>query len=416
MFGNGELIASHSGLRGRPGAGLDRTVVDELVGGLISLLAGRGLPGSLGVGRDSRPSGETLAAQVIEAARRRGAEVSDFGIASTPTVKLAARSRGLGGAVIVTGSHLDPDWNGMKLVAGPDYWPLDVRALPAPAPASSGPAGALHHDGDAARRHATAVCAAVDAATVRRAGLRISLTGGCGEAAHLALEELGCELVERDADVGLLLDEDGDRLQLLDEEGSPLDSEATLPLVASSLAADRVVKGADTSRIVDLLAEQRGWSVRVTSPGELHLLEAIAEWGADVAGEGNGGVVVPKVGMARDALAAAAQIIGLLAPRQVPLSALAAELPPLVRKRADVPFPGREDAAELLAVVAERMGAELENVQEGVALERRGGGWALIRRSATEPVLRITVESPSQGLTEEIYDEVRAALPASAQP
>jgi phosphomannomutase len=414
MVGNGELIASHSGLRGRPGAGLDRGVVEGLVGGLMALLAARGLPASVGVARDRRPSGAELANAAIEAARRRGAQVIDFGVAATPTAKLAARNRGLGAAVVVTGSHLDPEWNGLKLVAAPEYRPLDVRALPPAGGEPSGRRGAIKRDHDAAREHAAAVCASVDGEAVRSAGLRVSLRGGCGDAAGLALQELGCSVVDQGADLGVVMDEDADRLRLIDERTQPLDPETTLPLVATSLEAERLVKGADTSRIVDLLAERRGWSVRVTPPGELHLLEALADWGADVAGEGNGGVVVPEVAMARDALAGAAQVIALLATRRIPLSALAAELPPLARRRANVPCGGGADAAALLATAAERLDAELESAQEGMALERPGGAWALIRQSATEPVLRITVESPDPRLTEEIYAELRAALPTPA--
>jgi phosphomannomutase len=126
----GAPIASHSGLRGRPGVELRRDAVEEVVGGLLELLAERELPCTLGLARDARPSGSDLAAEVIETATSRGADVIDFGIVCAPTAKLAARRRELGGAVVVTGSHLGPEWNGLKLVAAPEYRPLDVRALP----------------------------------------------------------------------------------------------------------------------------------------------------------------------------------------------------------------------------------------------------------------------------------------------
>jgi phosphomannomutase len=409
---NGSLIASHAGVRGRPGAGLHRGVVEEIVAGLLSLLSERSLPLTLGVARDARPTGDVLAAQVIEAATRRGADVLDFGVVSTPTAKLAARRRGLGGAIVVTGSHLGPDWNGLKLVAAPGYWPLDVRALQSNTPMEGAAPGRVVRDRDADRQHAAAVCDSVDVEAVRRAKLRVSLRGGCGQATRLALEQLGCTLVAGGADVGLLIDHDGDRLRLIDERSNPLDPDATLPLVAIALGAKRIVKGADTSRIVELVAERRHWSVRVTSPGELHLLEEFGGWGADVAGEGNGGIVVGSVAMARDALAGAASVLALVA-RSCPLSQLAAELPHLVRRRESVPCAG-PDAAAALAGLAEHMGARVLSPEEGVLLERAGAGWALIRRSATEPVLRITVESPEEGLTEELFAEVRAALPVAA--
>jgi phosphomannomutase len=409
---NGSLIASHSGVRGRPGAGLDGEVVEEIVARWLSLVSERELPMTLGVARDARPTSEALAALVTESTTRRGADVLDFGRVSTPTAKLAARRRGLGGAVVVTGSHLGSEWNGLKLVAGPAYWPLDVRGLQSTAAMEGAAPGSVVRDRDAERQHAAAVCESVDADAVRRAKLRVSLRGGCGQAAQLALEQLGCTLVADGADVGLLMDQDGDRLRLIDERSNPLDPDATLPLVAIARGARRIVQGADTSRIAEVLAKRWRWSVRVTSPGELHLLEELARWDADVAGEGNGGVVVRSVGMARDALAAAASVLALVA-RGKPLSRLAAELPRLVRRRESVPCAGAE-AVAALAGLAERTGARVVDPEEGVVLERPGEGWALIRQSATEPVLRITVESPDEGLTEELLAEVRAALPVAA--
>jgi phosphomannomutase len=411
---DGRLIATHSGLRGRPGAGLDGAVVRKLVGEFLSLLAERGLPRTVGLARDARPSGERLAAQAIEEARRQGADIVDFGVVSTPTAKRAARSSGLGGGIIVTGSHLGPDWNGIKLVAAPDYWPIDTSRLPATSTAPEGPTGALHRDRTADEVHAAAVCDAVDADAIRRANLRVSLSGGCGRAAHLALERLGCSLVEDEADLGLVIDGDGDRLQLVDERSNRLDTEVTFPLAAISLGAHRLVKGADTSRIAEHLAEERGWSIRLTSPGELHLLEELDDWDADAAGEGNGGVVVPQVGAARDALAAAASIISLVASSGESLSELASELPRLARRRTSLPCSGEETAREALEFLAEQLGMELEDPHVGLMLERPGEGWALVRQSATEPVLRITVESSEQEQADLIFEELRAALPMDA--
>ena len=406
----GAPVASHSGLRGRPGGGLDRDAVEEVVGGLLELLTERELPRTLGLARDARPSGSGLAAEVIETATSRGADVIDFGIVCTPTAKLAARRRELGGAVVVTGSHLGPEWNGLKLVAAPEYRPLDVRALPrGQAPPGRACAGSVRQDHAAAREHAAAVCASVDADAIRRARLRVRVSGGCGHATQIALEQLGCRFAEPQTDVGLLLDADGDRLQLVDEGGTALDPEAVLPLAAIARGGGVIVKGADTSRMVDDLAAERGWSVHVSHPGELHLLTRLAEADGDLAGEGNGGVVIPAVGLARDALACAASILDLMARTGMPLSRLAAGLPRFVRRRVNLPCAGEEPAFAALAALADRTGAELVRTYEGVRLER-GEAWALVRQSATEPVLRITVEAPDDALADDVFAEVWAAL------
>src|SRR5207249_1177567 len=140
---------------------LTPAVVSRVVGGLVTLLNERALPRSLGVARDGRPESRNLAAAVTAFASATGADVVDFGAVATPTAKLAARIRGLGGVVIVTGSHLQPEWNGLKLVAAPRYVPVDIRELPAEA-VSAGRPGRVSEDRRAARDHIEAVCRSVD--------------------------------------------------------------------------------------------------------------------------------------------------------------------------------------------------------------------------------------------------------------
>src|SRR5262245_1750961 len=102
------LIATHSGLRGRPGIDLTPAVVERVIRSFAALLAERGLPWSIGLARDGRPGGRSLADEVARCAVGAGLRMIDFGEVSTPTAKLAARLRGLGGAIVVTGSHLGP--------------------------------------------------------------------------------------------------------------------------------------------------------------------------------------------------------------------------------------------------------------------------------------------------------------------
>jgi phosphomannomutase len=408
------LIATHSGLRGRPGSGLDRRTVEAAIGGLLELLAARGVEWTVGVARDARRSGEALSAQVVRLASEAGADVVDFGVVSTPGAKLAGRRRELGAVVIVTGSHLGAEWNGLKLVAGPDYRPLDVRTLP---PVASGrlprPPGSVTLDRSAVNEHAAAVSEALGTDTLRRARLAVRVSGGCDHSPRLALRQLGCRLDSRTVDLGLRLDADGDRLQLVDETGQTLDPELTLALTALSVRPRTVVKSADTSRMVDEMGNQYGWSVQVTPPGELHLVTALAESDGQLAGEGNGGVVIPAVGLARDGLAAAVSVLELVARERVSLSRLGEALPRLERRRTTCPCGGVEQAREALAGLAERLGAGLEDPLEGVRIER-DGAWALVRQSATEPVIRVTVEAPDGGLADELHAEVAAALPPGA--
>lgn len=407
------LIASHSGLRGRLGAGLTPPVVAATMASFADLLGRPGQPATVGVARDERPSGLELLPLVTAALTSRGVDVVDLGVVSTPTAKLAARQTGLAGLAMVTGSHLGPEWNGIKLMAGPGLKPLDVGALPPPSDdAYTGPAGAVSSDETAAARHAAVLCAEAeaDAEAIRSARLRVRLRGGAGSAGTLALRDLGCSLTEAGAGVSLALDADGDRLELGDEDGRPLDPEATLCLAALGANARTVVKGADTSCMIDLVMARLGGRVHVTEPGELHLIEGVEAFGADIAGEGNGGVVVPRVGMARDGLAAAVVILGLMARTGAALSELCSRLPELSRRRFTVPCLDASAARSVLRSVAAETGHPFEDARRGVRVLRPGSTWALVRHSATEPVLRVTVESPDPARADLLETELRAHL------
>jgi phosphomannomutase len=405
----GTLIATQTGLRGRPGEGLTDAVVRDAVGGFAALLADRRLPATVTVARDDRATSHDLAARTIGWARDAGLDVTDLGVASTPAAKLAARRRGLGGAIVITASHLAGDWNGLKLSAGPDALPVDAGALPPPVPA--GRRGALQRVGAAADEHAEALCASVDRAAIAAARLTVACAGGAGPGAAIAIERLGCRVATGPADLGLRLDPDADRLQLVDEHGADLDPEATLALVAIARGARSVVKGADTSTIVDELV---AGPVHVVSPGELHLAEAVLETGAELAGEGNGGVMLPAVGLARDGLAAAAAVLELVARTGRPLSALAGELPRRAMRRSTVPVTSPERVARALAALG---GEPPSDPFAGVRVERPGGVWGLVRQAATEPVLRITVEAPDPAAADHLHDELWATIqPVGSAP
>jgi phosphomannomutase len=399
-------IATHSGLRGRPGKELLDEVIASTLERFAAALRGRGVAPSIALGRDGRPGGRRLASLAADATTAAGLDVVDLGVVCTPAAKVSARALGTGGAVIVTGSHLGPEWNGFKLVAGPEYRPLDIRELPDAERAPVGSPGQVRRDREAARRHADAVYAAVEVDLVRRAGLRVVCHGGAGESAAAVLEGLGCRPADGRPDAVLCLDADGDRLTLADESGRDLDAECTFLLVARARRPGAVVAGADTSRALEAMVDG---TVHRVAPGELHLLEGLEAHGADLAGEGNGGVIVPEAALARDGLAAAAVILELLAASGRPLSELTAELPQLARARSTVACTP-EDAAGFLSALAERWGVDpARELEEGLLVER-AGAWGLVRRSATEPVLRVTAEGPDERTAAALHDDLVDSL------
>jgi phosphomannomutase len=402
------LIATHSGIRGRPGTELTDEVVDESVG---RLLAHIGLPALVAVARDERATSEALAETVTEAILARGADALHLGIVSTPGARVAALARGARGVVMVTGSHLAEDLNGLKLAGPPRMGPIDVRELSDALPRGS-QRGRRQSEPGAAELHAEAVCAAVDVEGIRSAGLAVVLRGGAGDGAAAALERLGCaRVVGRGADVTLRLDADADRLQLADAHGEAIDSEATLALAVSRREPALVVRSSDTSRMVDAIQASRGGRVTVVPPGELHLLRALPQGKTDaLAGEGNGGVIVPAVGPGRDGLAVGAIVLELLARTEAPLSQLVAALPRLSRARSTLPCEDSASAATALGRAAQVLGLEAPQDPEVGLIVERGDSWGLVRRSATEPVLKLTTEAPKPRAASTLHEELLAAL------
>ena len=394
------LIATHSGLRGRPGTELTDELIDETIGRLAALLSAGGLPLRVAIARDERVTSAAISETAVEAALARGADVVDMGVVSTPGAKVAAQAAGAGGAVIVTGSHLAEDLNGLKLVAGRRWGPLDTRVLPQPAPRGA-ERGRRYAEPRAAEIHAEAVCGAVDVAAIRAAAPTVELTGGAGDGAAMALEMLGCANGGDSPDARLQLDADADRATLSD-----LDSELTLALAVRAREPELVVRSSDTSRAIDDMQAARGDRTVVVPPGELHLAEALGESRDALAGEGNGGVIVPAAGPGRDGLAAGALALELMARTGRPLAELASSVPSYARRRSSVPCENPETAAKRLAVAAEALSlAPPEDPETGLSVQR-GGAWGLIRRSATEPVLRVTAEAPSAEAAADLHDEL----------
>ena len=234
--------------------------------------------------------------------------------------------------------------------------------------------GRVLHDHSAAAEHAAAVLAAVDTDAIRAAALHVRVSGGAGEPGSLLLGPLGRPPNGSRPDLVLQLDPDGDRVRLIDERGRVLDAEATLPLTALALDAHDAVKGADTSRMIDDLMAARGGGVRVVTPGELHLVEGLTAGGGDIAGEGNGGVVVPAVGIARDGLAAGAAIMELLA-RTGLVAVGARRRPAALRAPAlDRALRGRDRACAAIDAVAARLDGRARDApgQPATAIPRQG--------------------------------------------
>jgi phosphomannomutase len=459
------LIVSVSGLRGVVGGSLTSEVAVRYVAAFAATLP----PGPIVIGRDGRTSGPLLAAAITEHLARAGRDVIDCGIAATPTVGIVVRQERAAGGIQISASHNPAPYNGLKLFSS------DGRVLPAAAGAvvlegfrtpsfpvdgagsQSAQAGTVRQvDGGPA--HIALVAKTVDVEAIRRCRPRIWLDSGHGagsRVARLLLAHLGCEVVieggEPDglfehmpeptadnladmlpriplaqADIGFFQDPDADRLAIATAEGRYIGEEATLALaVEAVLAKAPLAKGSgpivincSTSQMAAVIAARHGAACHVSAVGEANVVDAMLACGAMLGGEGNGGVIDPRVVLVRDSFVAMALVLEWMCTAGgndhglVSIDSLARGLPQLVMKKTKVDL-SPELQGPALATALERIERAFPTARasrlDGLRLDWEGG-WLLARASNTEPIVRIVAEAADSSAVDEAIQRATSAL------
>jgi len=435
------LIVSVSGVRGLFGRGLTGDVAARFAAAFGSTVAGK----TVVVSRDGRPSGNALRHAVIAGLLEVGCTVEDIGVAPTPTCGFAVRQLKASGAIQITASHNPAPWNGLKMFGA------DGAVLSAEAGAvvrglyESGDFPRATWDGigttrvpsDVQVEHARAVLDSVSVATIAGQGFRVFLDGNAGSGGLLGtqlLQDLGCAVVQFECEptgmfahepepipanlgevapwvsrsesaVGFVLDPDADRLALIDETGLCVSEEVTLALAAKyRLRHERgpVVINMSTSRMTQDVARELGCECYRSAVGEANVVQLMREVGAVLGGEGNGGVIEPRVGWVRDPFVGMAFVLSLMAEERKPLSQLVAELPRYAMLKAKYTVP-REKLPAALAALESRFSQARANREDGLRLD--GPDWWLhVRGSNTEPVVRVIAETPDAAQTRELCD------------
>jgi phosphomannomutase len=439
-----------AGVRGVVGETLTPELVVRFAEAFGAYLDG----GRVLVCRDPRPSGPMVQAAVTAGLLSVGCEVVDLGICPTPTLQLAVPWLEAAGGISITGGHNPPEWNALKFVRDDGLYLsaeqgeelLDVFHQGAVERVGWDRIGTRVEETDAIPRHLEVLAARFDAAAVRSRRLRVAVDCGNGSCARLVprwLESLGCEVLTINddpslpfprlpepsvataaqaraivlagrADLGLVLDADGERLSLVDETGRPLSEELTLPLAAEAALARRkgpIVTNVSTTGLVERVAARHGATVVRTPVGQAFVSEAILEHGAVLGGEGNGGVAVPEVQATHDSAATIGLLLEHLARTGRPLSALVADLPTLVGRKLAVHVPPRllfSALQEFREAVGEVEGASVDQT-DGVKISWPDG-WVHVRASNTQSLLRVIAEADTAERAQELADWARERL------
>ncbi len=439
------LIVSVSGVRGIVGESLDlvtamgfasvlaKTLVEENGLGCRALVAG-----------DGRPSGEALRMAVAAGMAGQGCEVIDLGVVPTPTVGFAIREFGATGGIQVTASHNSAPYNGLKLFhkegrvypAGPGKIIADRFAMGVPRMNRHDQCGRVRNPqtarlNDAVEAHISKAMSLGDIEAIRNRKFRILVdaNGGSGGPAvtrllrELGVEvvEVGCEpngffahepeptaanlvglkrqIVEEMVDLAVVVDPDCDRLALMDSEGNFVGEEYTLALAtAHCLRSDPgpVVINLSTSSLTAEVARRAGVPLFRSAVGEANVVDLMRQMGATIGGEGNGGVIDPRIGWVRDPLIGIVRILSLLALDGKSLSEWVKSLPPfeIVKEKLQLDRSQLEEFAK--SVEAALPGAKVDR-RDGIRLDWENS-WVQLRASNTEPIVRVIAEAP--GLNE----------------
>lgn len=450
------LIRSISGLRATLDDCLDENVIKEYCSAFAEVIP----EGDIVIGRDGRPSGKWIEEIVARSLADSGRNVIVLGIVPTPTVQLLTEKNSCAaGGIAITASHNPSQWNGLKFIntngiflnadENAALWDVvDNNKFQN----NSTNKCEVRYDSSAREKHISAImnlsvfqdsdilkkikhrklCAVVDAVNASGSVIVPLLLEqfGCkviklfcdetGEFPHTPeplpenLTELAKSVKLNNADLGIAVDPDADRLVLIDENGEPIGEERTIVLAVMACFMQKnmnernsIVVNHSTTRTVEDIAEMYGAVVHRSPVGEINVIGKMKEYGSVIGGEGSGGVILPECHYGRDSLVGIALTLALIAESGKTLSEICNELPKYEMIKTKRNFTGD------ISSIIERIKIEFANDtvihEDGIKIIS-DKSWVQLRASNTEPIIRIIAEAPEKSIALNMIDRVNTLI------
>ena len=455
------LIKSISGIRGtiggRQGESLSPVDVVKFTSAYAAFISERN-PGKrikIVVGRDARISGDMVNRLVTGTLAGMGADVLDIGLSTTPTVEIAVPASIASGGIILTASHNPAQWNALKLLnekgeflsAQDGEQILEIAAAETVSFAEVEQLGKIETDDSWIEKHIQQVLdlELVDAEAVKKAGFKVAVdavnsTGGLAIPALLEalgvekVEKLYCDptgdfphnpeplpenlteisrlVTEKGCDVGFVVDPDVDRLAIVREDGKMFGEEYTLVAVADYIlqhSPGNTSSNLSSTRALRDVTEKAGGKYFASAVGEVNVVEMMKKCDAVIGGEGNGGVIYPAAHYGRDALVGIALFLTYMAKSGKSCSQIRNQYPDYFTSKNKIELSPAMDVDRILQQMAEKYSHEKVNTIDGVKIDF-DGSWVHLRKSNTEPIIRIYAESKSAVAAQELAGEIMGEI------
>lgn len=450
------LMKSISGIRGTiggaPGDNLTPVDIVKFTAAYATIL-GKGK--KVIVGRDGRMSGEMVRSLVVNTLLGMGLHVIDLGLSTTPTVEMAVKFEGADGGIILTASHNPKQWNALKLLnekgefisAELGQQMLAIAEKEAFDFAGVDELGTYSADDSLLQTHIDAILVhpLVDKKLIAEKNFTIVIdainSSGAvavpallealgvtnytvlhaemhGNFAHnpepLAenLVELCTEVVNQKADLGIAVDPDVDRLCFVSDDGSLFGEEYTLVAVADYILSKQkgnTVSNLSSTRALKDVTEKHGGEYFASAVGEVNVVKMMKDVNAVIGGEGNGGIIDPKLHYGRDALIGIALFLTHLAQTGLSSAALRKTYPDYFMSKQKIDLPKSTDVKALLEKVKTQYAAQPVNTIDGVKIEF-DKSWVHLRSSNTEPIIRVYSEASTVEQADALANEVMDAI------
>ena len=435
------LIRSASGLRGIAEDHFTPELIDQYI---LAFITTQNIKSCV-IGRDGRPSGKQIAQWVIDSLHKKGINVDNCGLATTPTMQIMTENENYDGGIVITASHNPSEYNGLKFLQtdgtflSPDQCEELFKAVDQNV--SINPPDSLGVVSDystANEEHIEKVLAAkcIDADNIRKKKFKVVIDAVNGAGSFILpmlCEQLGCEVITMNcngdgnftreaeplaenlneleqkvlsdrADIGFATDPDGDRLSIVSNKGKAIGEEYTLVLAVKNFINSQesmVVTNLSTSMMLDNIADK---TIR-TKIGEAHVVKKMNELNISIGGEGNGGVILKEVHLGRDSLVAISMILNLLSSSGKSISDEITNIPKYLMIKDKIHMDSKIDFDSLETI----FDCNEINKLDGIKFSWPNK-WIHIRQSNTEPIIRIFAEASTQDEVDELINTLKNYL------